>query len=565
MLRKNDTDPQGGLPGGAKRSFLVRHWKAAALLLVLLLAAAFFLLSRLKSRPAGGTETTAEYVEVQPQRRSISNTFSNSGTITAADSYNVTALVQGTVLTADFEVGDQVQEGDVLYTIDSSDAMNSLEQAQINLEQAQASYEEALDAQYVQASVGGTLVNFNVRTGDLVQAGQELATIRDDSVLLLSLSFPAADAAGFTVGQSAEVTVSGTFEHLAGTVESVSGTNGSSGGIPSCTVTIAVNNPGSLTTTQAAAAMVGGVSSLDAACFVCQRQQTVTASSSGTVEALCVTPGSRVEKGTALVQLSDDSLEKQVQNASNTLRNAQLSYENAQEQLEDYTITAPISGVIVQKNVKAGESISTGGSSATTLCIIYDMDYLEMTLNVDELDIRSIEEGQSVTVTADAVSERSYSGVVTSVLVTGSTTGGTTTYPVTVRIDDTEELMPGMNATAVIQVASAQDALCVPSAALVRGSYLLVTEDSPSAANAVAEMKAPEGYVYIQVETGVSDDDYIQITSGLQEEDTVAYNASLMVSSDSDEFSMGGFGGGMGGGFGGPTGGMGGGPGGGMR
>ena len=39
-------------------------------------------------------------------------------------------------------------------------------------------------------------------------------------------------------------------------------------------------------------------------------------------------------------------------------------------------------------------------------------------------------------------------------------------------------------------------------------------------------MTAPDGYVYVQVETGVSDDDYIAITSGLTAEDTVAYDSS---------------------------------------
>ena len=54
----------------------------------------------------------------------------------------------------------------------------------------------------------------------------------------------------------------------------------------------------------------------------------------------------------------------------------------------------------------------------------------------------------------------------------------------------------------------------------------LVTKDSPSAANADDSMAAPDGYVYVKVETGVSDDDYIAITSGLTAEDTVAYDSS---------------------------------------
>ena len=108
----------------------------------------------------------------------------------------------------------------------------------------------------------------------------------------------------------------------------------------------------------------------------------------------------------------------------------------------------------------------------------------------------------------------------------GSSSGGTTTYPITIRIDETDGLRPGMNANAEIVVAEASNALVVPNAAVIRGGYVLVTKKSPSAANAVEDMDAPEGYVYVKVETGVSDDSYTQIKSGLQEDDTVAYDTS---------------------------------------
>ena len=154
------------------------------------------------------------------------------------------------------------------------------------------------------------------------------------------------------------------------------------------------------------------------------------------------------------------------------------------------------------------------------------MSYLEMTLNFDELDILNIKEGQKATITADAVSGQTFEGVVTSISKAGTTTGGTTTYPVTIRIDEMGDLLPGMNATAEIVTESADNVLSVPNAAITRGNYVLVTKDSPSAANADDSMTAPDGYVYVKVEPGVSDDDYIAITSGLTAEDTVAYDSS---------------------------------------
>ena len=156
---------------------------------------------------------------------------------------------------------------------------------------------------------------------------------------------------------------------------------------------------------------------------------------------------------------------------------------------------------------------------------------------IDELDISSVEVGQEVRITADAVEGTTYTGVVTEVSVAGTTSGGITTYPVTVRIDETDGLLPGMNVDAEIVVSSADDVLSIPSAAVSRGDMVLVTADSPSAANALDE-EAPEGYVYVPVETGVSDNSYIEILSGLQEGDTVAYPQA--VSSGSSEGMMGG-------------------------
>ena len=155
-----------------------------------------------------------------------------------------------------------------------------------------------------------------------------------------------------------------------------------------------------------------------------------------------------------------------------------------------------------------------------------------MTINVDELQVSSLKVGQSVQVTADAVKDKTYEGLVTRVSMKGDTSGGTTTYPVTVRIDETTGLRPGMNANAEIVVAQVKNALTVPNAAIVRGGYVLVRQDSPSAVNADASMSAPEGYVYVKVKTGVSDDNYTQVTSGLSESDTIAYDPSS-VSSDS--------------------------------
>ena len=257
------------------RTFVRRNWKRIAAAACAAAVAGAFLLPGKGAKPAG---VDTEYLESAVERRNITNVFSGSGTIAAANTYTVNALVSGTVLTADFAVGDTIEEGTVLYTIDSSNAANSVEKAQLSLDQAQRNYEDAVDAQYVRSTIGGTLASYKVAVGDVVTAGQEVATVRDASTLLLSLEFPAADAANFTVGQAAQVTLDGTFEAVSGTVRSVSGADAlSSGNLLVRTVTIAVNNTGSLTTAQAATANVNGVSALASAKFSYQNEQTIRA------------------------------------------------------------------------------------------------------------------------------------------------------------------------------------------------------------------------------------------------------------------------------------------------
>ena len=519
--------PQTGKTAGAGAAgFLKKNWKWLVLVAIVVLAGGWWLLKPKSAKPAN---VDTSYTEVMPETRNVSNTLSVTGTLNPANTYSVKSLVSGKVLTCSFEEGDNVEEGDVLYTVDSSDATTKAEQASIALQQAQRSYDKTVDRQYVRAEVAGVVSTLKVAKGDEVTSGQEVAVIRDSSKMTLQLEFPAADAANFSVGQTAEVTLDGTFEQLDGTVTSVTGTDAlSTGNLLTRTVTISVRNAGGLTTAQAATATINGVSCIAAKNFTYQAERTLTAMAAGTVTAINVQEGGAVNKDDIVLQISGDDLSESIQSASETLRGAELSMQSTQDTMNNYTITSPISGTIIEKAAKVGDALSTGSD----LCTIYDLSYLEMTIKVDELQVSSLKVGQSVQVTADAVKDKTYEGLVTRVSMKGDTSGGTTTYPVTVRIDETTGLRPGMNANAEIVVAQAKNALTVPNAAIVRGNYVLVRQDSPSAVNADASMSAPEGYVYVKVKTGVSDDNYTQVTSGLSESDTIAYDPSS-VSSDS--------------------------------
>ena len=471
------TGAKGRTGAGA---FAKKNWKWLVPLVVVAAAGAVFLIGGGRN---GAASRDVTYAETTPVRQDVSNSLSGTGTLNPANTYTVKSLVDGKILTGGFEEGDKVEEGDVLYTIDSSDASTNLEKASIALQQAQRSYDKTVDRQYVRAEVDGTVSSLKV----------------------------------------ADVVLDGTFETLKGTITAVTGTDElSTGNLLVRTVTIRVNNAGGLTTAQAATASVNGVSSIASATFAYQAERTLTAQASGTVSAINVQEGDAVSKGDILIELTGDDLTESIQSASESLRSAEISMQNQQDNMSNYTITSPISGTIIEKDAKQGDALTSG----STLCVIYDLSYLEMVINVDELQIGALSVGQKVQLTADAVTDKTYVGTVTRVSMKGSSSGGTTTYPITIRIDNTDGLRPGMNANAEIVVAEADNALVVPNAAVIRGGYVLVSKKSPSAANAVEDMDAPDGYVYVKVETGVSDDSYTEIKSGLQEDDTVAYDTS---------------------------------------
>ena len=531
--KKQDAAAQQAAAGEARpagkdkvAAFFRKNWKWMVPVVCVAVLGGWFILRPDRAQDAN---VDVSYVQTTPEKRDLSNSLSGTGTLNPANTYNVKSLVAGKVLTSTIEEGDVVEEGTVLYTVDASDATTKAEQASITLQQAQRSYDKTVDRQYVRAEVAGVVATLKVAKGDEVTSGQEVAVIRDNSKMTLALEFPAADAAGFSVGQSADVMLDGTFETLTGTVTAVTGTDAlSTGNLLTRTVTITVRNAGGLTTAQAATATINGVSCIAAKCFEYQAERTLTTLAAGTVTAINVQEGGAVNKDDIVLQISGEDLTEAIQSAAETLRSAELNMDNLQEAMNNYTVTSPISGTIIEKNAKAGDALTAGAD----LCTIYDLSYLVMVINVDELQVSDVSVGQSVQVTADAVPDKTYTGTVTRVSMKGTSSGGTTTYPVTVRIDEIEGLRPGMNANAEIVTAEAGNALAVPNAAIVRGGYVLVTKDSPSAANADPDMTAPEGYVYVPVKIGVSDDDYTQIISGVTGNDTVAYDPSSVSTDD---------------------------------
>lgn len=521
-----------------------------------------------------GETKTATYTEYTVGTQDITTELSYSGTLEPADSYTVTSLVSGEILTADFEEGDTVKKDDVLYVVDSSDATTGLERAENTLDQAERNYQqtqESLADLNVKATASGQVVDLQVEVGDEVAAGQTVALLRNSSTMTIELPFPADEAASFTVGQAAQVTVDGSFETISGTVTAVSAADTVlSGNRIVRNVEITVQNPGAITSATTATATVGTSACAQSGTFAYAAEKTITAKVGGEVSSILVSEGDTVSEGQTLVALSSETLQNQLESAADQVEDAQLSLDSQQDALDGYTLQSPIDGTIVDKYYKQGDNLESGKQ----LCTIFDLSYLTFTMYVDELDIAQVEVGQKVTITAEALEGQTFEGEVTKVSINGTTTGGVTSYPVTVRIDETDGLLPGMNVDASVVVSESLDAVSVPVEAVSRGNLVLKKTDSETAYQEGNEEGIPAGYEYVEVTLGNSNDDFIEVLSGLEPGDEIAYiPASAAGSTIFDAMGMGMAGGDTmvvtstempSGGPGGGGGGMGGGPGGGF-
>ena len=149
---------------------------------------------------------------------------------------------------------------------------------------------------------------------------------------------------------------------------------------------------------------------------------------------------------------------------------AQVDVDNADIQLEDTDVRAPITGTILEKSVERGQVIASATSNVsggTTLMKMANLNQVQVRTLVDETDIGKIQPSQRATVTVDAFPQRPFSGTVIKIEPQALTEQNVTMFPVLVRIDNQEGLLrPGMNSEVEIHVGRREDVLAVPNAAL---------------------------------------------------------------------------------------------------
>ena len=504
---------------------------------------------------ADSSNIAANYDLTNPQKRDISVIVGGTGVLQPSNSRTIMAAVTGDVLANHFKDGDKVKKGDLILELDPTDANRAISsaedalaqaaiavrQAQVGVSNAQLSSSSAGETAsdlYISSNFSGQVTAINFSAGDNISAGAIAATVTDSKTALLKLPFNSVDAKNIITGNSAMIYITATGETLSGTVREVSGVETVGiGGILTREITIATENPGGITETTYATARVGEYACASGGSFEYNVSKSIVSYASGKIASVDVFEGDWVTSGQTILTVENSSVSNQAASAGNSLQsaqlslqNAQLSYESAQRNLEktrevldDYEITAPIDGTVAFIGFEAGNYVSAAKMATTPLVEIFDMSTLKFDIYVDELDIGKIHPGQKVAVTADAVIGESFTGEVESVSISGQTTSGVTTYPVTVRISNFGSLLPGMNVSAEIMIEEVKDVLTIPVTAVYRGNTVLVKDDT---SEGDANDSVPAGYRRVEVTLGRNDEDYIEVLGGLTESDTIAIDTS---------------------------------------
>lgn len=563
--------------------------------------------------------TVSEQRAAKVTRGNIEVSITGSGTITSASTSDLMSNVAGKIIKAHFKEGDTVKEGDLLYEIDDTDAQlnikkieNSISLAQLSSSGTQKSYSKLI----VTAPFNGKVTDIKAEEGESVNNGMSLFTITETSKLTLSVPFSTTDIPNIKIGQKVQVNLQEHMDTVEGVVTAIDSNTytASTGGIVK-DVEVTVSNPGTITdsSTASVSLKIGNGTELESgvSTFSYANKKTFQAETSGELSSVAIKENQYVNKGDILIKIENEDLDVTSKTNNLKMQDLQNQLTAAKKTLEDYKVYAPFDGTISAVTAKQGDSLERGGA----LLSIRDFNQMEFTISVDELDISKVEVGQDVSITVDALADTAktpLTGKVKYKAMEGTSSNGVATYNVTIKINETKNLLAGMNANATIILDKAENALVVPIEAVTKmrdkafvwvkgssdnsnpqsqasnrrmnppgkmnaapsnasGDIQKASEDSrtngqstdSSTKRSKMSPRISQNQEYFsnstmkEVEIGLASDTYIEIKSGLSEGDEVVLpplvsssNGKSSTNSNTRGFNMGGMsGGGMGGGI----------------
>ena len=458
---------------------------------------------------------------------SISTTITGSGTLSAQETTDVSIPSTVALRSLCVEEGDTVTEGDILAYLDLTDLMSAMNDLQTELEELDSDIADA--AKETVDNVMKSTVVGRVK-GIYCEAGDSVLSIMYEHGALMTISLDGHMAvdiptAGLSAGDTVTVTLSDGTAYP-GTVDEVREDE--------AVVLITDNKPllGDKATVTDEEGKTLGTGEL----YI--HQPLNITGYAGTVSRLMVTENAPVTKNRILLYLTDTTF---TANYDALLQQRAQVEDDLNELISLYrtgVVRAPLAGK-VESITDEQETVEGAEVPAEwTFAVIRPQEKMIATASIDESNILSVEVGQTASVTISSISDDPFTGEVTSIEKTGTSTSGVTGYSVEVTLDRTEKMLTRMSATVSIRIEGVDDALLLPEDAVTK------TRTSAYVYTSVNETSGElEGMV--EVKTGLTGGGYIEITEGLKEGDTVYYTKKK--SNDFSSF-MGGFGSGFGGG-----------------
>jgi HlyD family secretion protein len=420
-----------------------------------------------------GSQTTV------PTLTAVRSASDAVGTVTAAGNLELVSQSQavlqvgGVVKTAAVEVGDQVKAGDVLVELDGADLERAVSEALLDLAGAQNALDdllEAVDPDEI-AVAQANLLAAQEELAD-VQAGpsdQEIAAARSKvaaaAATVSDLQAGPSDAeltqlaADLRKSEVAVASAQSAYDQVAWRTDA--GMTSEAAELQSATIDYEA--------AKAAYADAGAVASeadLQSAYSSVQSAQEEldallkepTAASIATAQAAVV------EAQATLDDLLAGADAKELEDARLELARAQLSVESAAADLAASQLRAQADGTVLEVNVDAGEQATEG----TVAVVLADVNQLELTVNVAEVDIDKVTVGMPAEITIDALTGKTFTGEVTRIAPSTDPDSSVVNYPVTVRLtdDNVSGARAGMTAVASLSAQDAASGWLVPANAI---------------------------------------------------------------------------------------------------
>lgn len=498
---------------------------------------------------------------------SLSSSITGTGVTTPVESQTVTVASTAEILSVYVSPGDTVEAGDLLYEQDDSelddeideykDEIATLEDDLLSSQEQLSDVRESLSGLTVTAPFSGHISAITAEEGEDIPSGTQLAVLVDDTQMKLTQYFSYAYEEQVYVGMSAGVSIADQMLNLTGTVTAVHKVERlSSEGTPCFAVTVTVDNPGSLTEGTAAAgylltasgeklypAIEGELEYRDS--------RTLSAEVSAELLTIAVENYEAVTTGQTLFVLDGSDLQTELTTLTDRIEQTQeriRSYEERIEEAEasrdDFAVRAEISGQVIQVGISAGERPR---SESTAAVVIYNLDTMEITVNIDELDIDAISPGTEAVVTrsgSDSTEDQVFTGSVSEISYEATNSDGVAYFPIVIEIPAAGALSAGVNVSYSIQVGEDAEGVLAPISALrstSEGTCLLIQADSePENAVSLEEEDLPKGFYAVPVEVGQSNSQYVCILSGAEEGDVVFTRYETSAPAGGDTQSSGG-------------------------